>query len=75
MLKRVREIAKAIPEVFHLSNKEFFLTIAARTLLGVVMGMLISPRKNQRFGCDNGNNFFGSDYCLDDLEDELEENL
>ena len=74
MLKRMSKIIKEIPEVFHLSKKEFFLTIAASTLLGVVMGMLISPRKNQRFGCDNGNNYFGSDYCLDDLEDEFVEN-
>lgn len=72
MLKRVSEITKAIPEVFHLSKKEFFLTVVASTLLGVVMGMLISPRKNQNFGCNNGNNYSSTDGYMDNSNDDVE---
>ena len=74
IIKRICNAFKEIPSVINLSKVEFFLTIATGTLLGVIVGMLISPRKNQKFGCDNGNNYVETnEFYDDDFEDEFEE--
>ena len=57
-----------------MSTAEFFLTIGTGTLLGGIVGLWISPRKNQKFGCDNGNNYVETnEFSDDDFEDEFEE--
>ena len=64
-MKRLRELFNKIPEEVKLSKAEFLLTVAVGTLLGLVVGMLISPRKNQRFNWESGNN-----YMLEEPENE-----
>lgn len=38
------------------TKKEWLLTIAVFALAGIVLGMLLSPRKNMTIGSHNGNN-------------------
>lgn len=42
-------------EELELTKREYALAGAVLFLLGVVIGMLCSPRKNKMFGCNNGN--------------------
>lgn len=56
-MKRICDMINKIPSELRLSKSEFLLTVAVSALLGVIAGMLISPRKTQKFGCENGNNF------------------
>lgn len=56
-MKRISDFFKSIPSEVRLSKAELLLTVAVSALTGVVAGMLISPRKEQRYGCNNGNNF------------------
>ena len=44
-----------VAEEFHLSRRDFLLTIAVSVLSGIVFGMLKSPHKTQIIGCGNGN--------------------
>ena len=39
-----------------MTKKEWLLTIAVFALAGIVLGMLLSPRKNVTIGSNNGNN-------------------
>jgi len=39
-----------------MSKKEWLLTITVVALVGIVFGMLASPRKNMTIGSHNGNN-------------------
>lgn len=54
-MKRILKLINRIPEEFHLSRRDFLLTIAVSVLSGVVFGMLKSPHKTQYIGCGNGN--------------------
>lgn len=38
------------------TNREMIYGAIACTAVGVVIGMLLSPKKNMTFGCNNGNN-------------------
>ena len=39
-----------------MTKKEWLLTIAVFVLAGIVLGMLLSPRKSVTIGSNNGNN-------------------
>lgn len=54
-MKRILKLINKIPEEFHLSRRDFLLTIAVSVLSGIVFGMLKSPHKTQIIGCGNGN--------------------
>lgn len=69
-MKRISDFFKSIPSEVRLSKAELLLTVAVSALTGVVAGMLISPRKEQRYGCNNGNNFVSSE--VDDMDVEFE---
>lgn len=49
-----------------------FVTISA--LIGVILGMLCSPRKNARYGCNNGNTMIHNWGDEEALEDDMFEN-
>ena len=46
----------SLAETKTMTKKEWLLTIAVFALSGIVLGMLISPRKNTTIGSNNGNN-------------------
>ena len=58
--------------------KEFFadgtLIVAIAALSGVIIGMLISPRKNAKYGCGNGTTYITNngedDWDWDDEDTE-----
>jgi len=59
-----------------MTTKEFTLTVLCAFLIGLVLGMFLSPRKHTMIGsnnCDNGNNC-GSTY-LPDYEDGYVEEI
>lgn len=66
-MKRIVDFFQNIPSEIQISKREFFLTIAVAALGGIVFGMICSPRKNQSFGCNNGN---GWSIPREDEEDE-----
>ena len=45
-----------LSETKTMTKKEWLLTVAVFALSGMVIGMLISPRKNTTIGSNNGNN-------------------
>ena len=49
-MKRLVNMIKDMPEELHISKVDFLLTVAISVMAGSIIGMLISPRKNQRFG-------------------------
>ena len=51
---------------------DFLLTLAISAMAGAIVGMLISPRRNQRFGVcgDQEYNYDGAHECEDDSDDE-----
>ena len=54
-MKKWREFLDSLPNEVTCTKKDIAGTVLIGTLLGVIVGMLISPRKNQWFGCYNGN--------------------
>ena len=46
----------SLSETKTMTKKEWILTMAVFALGGIVIGMLISPRKNVTIGSNNGNN-------------------
>ena len=71
-MKRLVNMVKELPEELHVSKVDFLLTLAISVMAGTIVGMLISPRRNQRFGVcgDQGYNYDGAHECEDDSDDE-----
>ncbi|MCI5855914.1 MAG: hypothetical protein MR016_00905 [Agathobacter sp.] len=70
-MKRILKLIDKIPEEFHLSRREFLLTIAVSALGGVVFGMLKSPHRTQIIGCGNGNGTWNQKTDESVVEDEV----
>lgn len=62
-MKRIKEFTAALPEEIQVTKLDFTLSIVVGVLAGIIVGMLVSPRKNTSIHCgnDNGNNYFGDD--------------
>lgn len=54
-MKKVREFWLKLPESVTVTRREGVMFVTISVLLGIIFGMLCSPRKNIRFGCNNGN--------------------
>ncbi|MCI8490573.1 MAG: hypothetical protein HFJ04_10125 [Lachnospiraceae bacterium] len=52
---RLAEIMKTLTQDVTMTRRDFLLSVLAGILGGIVLGMLISPRKYMHIGCDNGN--------------------
>ena len=65
-------MVKELPKELHVSKVDFLLTLAINAMAGAIVGMLISPRRNQRFGvCGNHEySYDGAHECEDDSDDE-----
>lgn len=54
-MSKLKEFFKDISETVTVTKLDGALVVAIAALAGVIVGMLISPRKNTKFGCGNGN--------------------
>lgn len=61
-MKKVKECLAALSEPVTMTKKEKVMTVALAALTGLVLGMLISPRKTTSICCGNDNgNYYPSD--------------
>ena len=66
---------ETLSETITITKLDGSLLLAICGLAGIIIGMLISPRKNAHYGCNNGTteiNNFGNDSDEEMLEDEDE---
>lgn len=68
-MKKIKAYFDQLPEVFELKKKDGILIGGICILLGMIIGMLISPRRHQWYGCYNGSNF-GKNMESDEICDE-----
>ena len=69
-MKRLVNMIKNMPEELHVSKVDFLLTIAISVMAGSIIGMLISPRKNQRFGVRGNQIYNYGEQCEGETEEE-----
>lgn len=83
-MKKWKEAWLSLSETVTVTKLDGLLTVAVAALAGIIVGMLCSPRKNVKFGCNNGNHtenhfcededFWDEDFTEED-EDEDEDCL
>lgn len=71
MKEKLEELEALLTEDTEVTAREFCLTVAVAFLLGLVLGMIFSPKKRVTIGSNNGSNNIGP--CGDDWDDEWEE--
>ena len=72
MCKKLEKYWNSLDRSVVVNKRELVLGVAACTLAGVLMGMLLSPRKTVTIGSNNGNNNTGNSPGLttgDEAED------
>ncbi len=71
-MKKVKEFAAALPKEITITKLDFVLGVLIGALAGIVVGMLVSPRKNISVHCgnDNGNHYFGEDDGVECLKED-----
>ena len=72
-MKKLRAFTATLFDEVNVTKLDFVLSVTIGTLAGIIVGMLVSPRKNTSIHCgnDNGNNYFGTDEDIEFFEDEL----
>ena len=65
MKEKIDELMTALSEDSKLSKLDVLLGTLVALFSGILLGMLLSPRKTktQYFGCGNGNNYAQDDEC------------
>ncbi|WMC93524.1 hypothetical protein [Kineothrix sp. MB12-C1] len=70
MQERWNELQDILEELKTMKKREYMLTLAVCVLSGLVVGMLISPKKRVMIGSNNGSNNINTldedelfDYC------------
>ena len=53
-MKKWKEYLDTLTESVTITKLDVTLFFLVGTLAGIIVGMLISPRKNARYGCNNG---------------------
>ncbi len=56
MKEKWQELQAVLEEMATIKKREYVLTLAVCILSGLVIGMLVSPRKKIMIGSHNGNN-------------------
>lgn len=56
MQEKWKELQVILEEMKTMKKKEYFLMLAVCLLSGLVVGMLVSPKKQVMVGSNNGNN-------------------
>lgn len=69
IVEKLRNFCKTLSESITMTKMDGLLTVIVAALAGCIVGMLISPRRNQTIGCGNGcqSNFYEGD---DEWEEE-----
>lgn len=71
-MRKLKEFWNTLPQEVTVTRREGIMIVTISTLIGVVLGMLCSPRKNARYGCNNGNTVIHN-WAEDEFpEDEME---
>ena len=73
MCKKLEKFWNSLDRAVVVNKRELVLGVAACTLAGVLMGMLLSPRKTVTIGSNNGSNNTGNSAGLttgDEAEDD-----
>ena len=73
MCKKLEKFWNSLDRSVVVNKRELVLGVAACTLAGVLMGMLLSPRKTVTIGSSNGNNNTGNSAGLttgDEAQDD-----
>ena len=73
MCKKLEKFWNSLDRSVVVNKRELVLGVAACTLAGVLMGMLLSPRKTVTIGSNNGSNNTGNSPGLttgDEAEDD-----
>lgn len=77
MQKKWKELQVLLEEMKTMKKREYVLTLAVCVLSGLVLGMLMSPKKRVMIGSHNGNNNVGGlpgeEYCCHEDGCECEE--
>ncbi|MCI9074337.1 MAG: hypothetical protein HFH10_00760 [Dorea sp.] len=67
MIEKIKELWDELDAEAVVNKRELCLGLLVCTLAGILMGIMISPKKRVMIGCYNG------DYMMDDAEqDEIE---
>ncbi len=72
MLRKLEKTWKSLDRTISVNQRELVLGVAACTLAGIVLGVFLSPRKNQTIGSYNGNHNTGHVTALPDADDAPE---
>ncbi len=74
MQEKWKELEQVLEEMKTMKKREYVLTLTVCVLAGLVIGMLISPKKRVMIGSNNGNNnvngFGDGEFC--DCEDDCD---
>lgn len=54
-MKKLKESLATLSETMTITKRDGTLAILVAAFAGVIIGMLVSPRKNIKLGCGNGN--------------------
>lgn len=69
-MRKWKEFMESLPEEVTCTKKEVVGKVLIGALIGVIVGMMISPRKNQWFGCYNGSTIPGEQPSGEEEADE-----
>lgn len=71
-MKKIEEFTETLPKEVTVTKLDFILSVLIGTLAGIIVGMLVSPRKNTSIHCgnDNGNNYFGEEGGMEFFEED-----
>ena len=56
-MKKIKEFFADMTETVSVTKLDGTLIVAIAALSGVIIGMLISPRKNAKYGCGHGTTY------------------
>ena len=73
IMKKLKEFFADMTETVSVTKLDGTLIVAIAALSGVIIGMLISPRKNAKYGCDNGTTYITNGEDDWDWDDENQE--
>lgn len=54
-MEKWKQTLEKLSETVTVTKLDGILIVTIGTLAGMILGMLCSPRKNAKYGCDNGN--------------------
>ena len=72
MITKLKDFWHSLDEATTISKRELFLGVVTAALSGIVLGMILTPKKHITIGsnnCDNGCNYGGIDSEETDAQD------